>query len=72
MAMKRVGTKRKNNTKLSPRTVLHRYFERKKDQSASEFLKEVKALTDDERLELAQEAACMMKLTQSEVQFDLK
>ena len=69
--MKRKTTS-KPTTKLSIRGTLHRYFKKKEGQSASGFLTEVKALTDDEQLELAQDAARTMGLTESEVQFSLK
>ncbi len=62
----------KADTKFNIPGVLHRYFEKKEGQTASEFLTEVKALTDNEQLELAQSAARMMGLTESQVQFSLK
>ncbi len=70
--MKRKTTKATVTTKLSTRGVLHRYFEKKEGQSASGFLTEIKALTDNEQLELAQDAARTMGLTESQVQFSLK
>ncbi len=71
--MKRKPTTKSTTTiKLSVRGTLHRYFKRQEGQSASGFLEEVKALTDNEQLELAQDAARTMGLAESEVQFSLK
>ena len=64
--------KRNVTTKLSIRGILHRYFEKKEGQSAKEFLGEIKDLTYNEQLELAQEAAQAMGLTDTQVQFNLK
>ena len=64
--------KRKSTTKSSVRGILHRYFKRQEGQSASGFLEEIKALTNDEQLELAQDAVREMDMTESEVQFSFK
>ena len=70
--MKRKAKKATATRKLSIRGTLHRYFEKKEGQSASGFLAEVKTLTDNEQLELAQDAARMMGFTKSQVAFSLK
>jgi hypothetical protein len=54
---------------LSKIKVIKDYFA--SDTKASEFMKELKALDDTERLELAQGAALNMGLTQDEVAFPL-
>ncbi len=72
MKRKPVQKPTQSTKKLSARGILHRYFEKKKGQSATGFLEEIKALTDAEQLDLAQDVACTMGLTQSQVQFDLK
>lgn len=57
--------------KLGILKVLCLYFGKKDGQTVAEFTEEMKALSLDERLKLAQDAAREMELTEARVQFRL-
>ena len=51
--------------------VIKEYFGFRKGDKASDFMTEIKALSSDERLDLAQGAARDLGLTQDQVDFEL-
>ena len=59
-------------TLLNPTIVINRYFGRKPGQSNADFLVELRALSEEEKLYLARGAAQAFGLKQDQVLFSLK